>query len=209
MKQQIIILGGGGHARVLIGIIKATRTYEIVGVLDGKIKTGSRVSGIPVLGNDDRLSELYSGGIKNACIAVGSVKDNSKRKMLYEKVRQIGFSVPSLISPTAIVPIDIQLSEGVQIMAGAIIQTDCMIGENTIINTGAIVEHDCNVGNHVHVCPGVVISGGCSINDGVFIGAGATLIQGIKVGKNSIIAAGAVVINDVHDNAKVIGVPAK
>lgn len=207
--EKIALIGGGGHARVLIDLIRTSGEYEIVGILDRQLKFGIQVMGITVLGNDDGLLELYGNGIKNACIAVGSVRDNTKRKDLYEKVKQKGFNMPSLIHPNSIVSKNIKLSEGVQIMVGAIIQTGCMIGKNTIINTGAVVEHDCTVGNHVQVCPGAVISGGCSISDGAFIGVGATLIEGINVGRTSIVAAGAVVINDVPENTTVRGVPAK
>lgn len=207
--DKIVLLGGGGHAKVLIDLIRVLNQYEIIGILDEQLKLGTEISGFQVIGADDVLIDLHKKGIKNACIAVGSVKDNSKRKTLYEKVKYAGFSIPALVHPSAIISDKSQIQEGVQVMAGAVIQTNCMIGENTIINTGAIVEHDCIIGRHVHICSGAVISGGCEIQDGVFIGAGATLIQGIKVGKNSIIAAGAVVINDVHANAKVMGVPAK
>lgn len=207
--QKVIILGGGGHGKVLIDLIKTSGEFEIIGILDSQLKARSTLDRITVLGGDDLLHELNKKGIENACIGVGSIRDNSKRKMLYEKVKHTGFSVPYLIHPQSLVSVNVQISEGVQIMAGVIIQTGCMIGENTIINTGAIVEHDCIIGNHVHVCPGVVISGECIINDRAFIGAGATLIHGIKVGRNSLVAAGAVVINDVRDNEKVMGVPAK
>lgn len=195
---------------VLIDLIRTSEEYEIVGMLDSKLEVGSEYSGVFVLGNDNFLPELYSKGIKDACIAVGSVRGNSKRKILYKKVKQIGFSAPYLIHPKAILSKNnTKISEGVQIMAGAIVQTGCSIGENTIVNTGAIVEHDCIVGNHVHICPGAVLSGGCFINDGAFVGAGATIIQGVKIGSNAVVAAGAVLINDVPDNAKVKGVPAK
>lgn len=207
--QNIIMIGGGGHARVLIDLIKASGKAEIVGILDGRFEIGSVVSGVPVLGNDDLLPQLYAKGIKNACIAVGSIRDNSKRKMLYEKVKGVGFSMPVLIHPQAIISQDLQISEGVQIMAGAITQPGSLIGENTIINTGAIVEHDCNIGRHVHLCPGAVISGGVFVGDSAFIGASATVKQGVKIGKEAIVATGAVVVNDVPDGTVVKGVPAK
>lgn len=209
VMQKIVIIGGGGHAKVLIDLIRTSENYEIKGILDSMIRTGAVVSGVSILGDDSLLPELYANGIKNVCLAVGSIKDNSKRKTLYEKVKQIGFSVPCLIHPKAIVSKETQLSEGVQMMAGAIVQTGSVIKENTIINTGAIVEHDCNIGRHIHISSGAVIAGGCIINDGAFIGAGATIIHGVKVGENSIIAAGAVVINNVPDNVKVMGVPAE
>lgn len=207
--ERIIIVGGGGHARVLINIVKLSGQYEIIGILDPHLNVEENISGIPVLGNDDLLEDLYKKGIKNACIAIGSIRDNTKRTKLYNFVKEIGFSLPPLTHPNAIITDDVKISEGVQIMAGAIIQTGSLIGKNTIINTGVIVEHDCFIGQHVHLCPGVVISGGCEIQNGAFIGSGATVIQGIKIGENATVAAGAVVIKDVSDSSQVMGVPAK
>lgn len=207
--EKIVLLGGGGHAKVLIDLINACGRYEIAGIVDAQFAAGVSVSGATVLGDDRILSELYEKGLRNACIAVGSVKDNSRRKALYEKVKNAGFLMPALIHPSAVISGKSQIHEGAQIMAGAIVQTDSSIGENTIVNTGAIVEHDCKIGNHVHICPGATLSGSCLISEGAFIGAGATVLQGIKIGSNSIVSAGAVVIKDVIDNTTVIGVPAR
>lgn len=207
--NKIVIIGGGGHAKVLIDIFNMCGQYEIVGILDTQHETGLSILNIPVLGNDDLLEGLYKKGIKNACIAIGSITDNSKRKMLYKRVKQIGFSIPLLTHPQAIISRNARISEGVLVMAGVIIQTESLIEENTIINTGSIVEHDCYISRHVHICPGVVISGGCQINEGAFIGVGSTIIQGIKIGKNVTVGAGSVVIRDVPDGSRVMGVPAK
>lgn len=207
--EKIILLGGGGHAKVLIDLIKTSGKYEIAGILDSQLKVSSVVSGISVLGSDKLLVELYEKGIKNACIAVGSIKDNSKRKMLYEKVKQTGFFIPFLIHPQTIVSKVSKISDSVQIMAGAIIQAESIIGENTIVNTGSIIEHDCRIGKHVHICPGTVISGGCEIHESAFIGAGTTVIHGIKIGRNVTVGAGSVVTRDVPNDSKVMGVPAK
>ena len=209
MVQKIVIIGGGGHAKVLIEIIKHQGQYNIIGILDSQFATGTSIAGIPVLGKDDLMSNLYANGVKNACIAVGSIKDNSKRKNLYEKVKQFGFQIPSLLHPYSIISKDTIISEGVQVTAGAIIQRGSKMGANTIINTGAVIEHDCVIGKHVHICPGVIISGECVIGDGAFIGAGSVVIQGLKIGENSIVGAGAVVISDVEDSKAVMGVPAK
>lgn len=209
MKDEIILIGAGGHARVLIDLIRLSGLYEIAGIIDSQLKVGEMVSGIDVLGNDDVLGKLYSHGLKYASVAVGSTKDNFKRRVLYENAKEIGFSVPCLLHPKAVIAGNVQLLEGAQVMAGAIIQVNNTIGENTIINTGAIVEHDCQIGMHVHVCPGATISGGCKIGTGAFIGAGATVIQGLSIGNNAVVAAGAAVISDVPANARAMGVPAK
>jgi sugar O-acyltransferase (sialic acid O-acetyltransferase NeuD family) len=209
MMEKIVLLGGGGHAKVLIDLINACGGYEIAGIVDAGLAVGESVSGIPVLGDDGILDDLHGQGVKNACIAVGSIKDNSRRKMLFEKAREVGFSMPSLIHPSAVVSGNSSVGDGVQVMAGAIIQTDASIGQNTIVNTGAIVEHDCTIGSHAHLCPGVVISGGCAVGEGSFIGAGAMVVQGITIGDNAVVSAGAVVIRDVSSNSTVMGVPAK
>jgi UDP-perosamine 4-acetyltransferase len=207
--NKIVLIGGGGHAGVLIDLINMSRSYQIAGILDPNIRPQSKRFGITVIGDDSLLLELYGKGIRNACVAVGSVKDNDKRKALYEKAKQAGFSVPFLVHTKSIIPVDLQISEGVQIMAGAIIQPNSFIGSNTIINTGSIIEHNCNIGSHVHVCPGAIISGGCTVHNEAFIGAGATVIHGITIGRNAVVAAGAVVVKDVPDNSIVSGIPAK
>ena len=207
--DEIILLGGGGHAKVLIDLINTSMQFEISGILDTQLEIGTKVLNVPVLGDDDLLSGLYSKGIKNVCIAIGSVKDNVRRRILFDKVKQMGLLVPYLLHPQAIiVSRNIHFSEGVQIMAGVNVQTGSLFKENTIINTGAIIEHDCSIGSHVHICSGVVISGGCTVGDGTFIGAGATVMQGINIGKCVTVAAGAVVVKDVPESSMVKGVPA-
>ncbi|MBI4222426.1 MAG: acetyltransferase [Planctomycetes bacterium] len=207
-KNKIVLLGGGGHAKVIIDLIRINDNYKIAGILDSRLDNGSKVLDIPVIGADDVLVELYNSGVTMACIGVGSVCDSSIRKRLFEKVRQIGFSVPALVHPQAIISKTAKISDGVQIMAGSVVQTNTFLGENTIVNTGSIIEHDCKIGKHVHICPGAIISGGCEIGEGAFIGASATVIQGIKIGKDAVIGAGSVVIKDVPGGAMVKGVPA-
>lgn len=205
--DKIILLGGGGHAKVLIDLIITSERYEIAGILDPQIE--GNVSGISVLGEDSLLPELHEKGFKNICVGVGSIKDNIKRKGLYEEAKKLGFNLPFIIHPKSVVSATAHISEGVQIMAGAIIQTGSSIGENTIINTGAIIEHNSHIGKHVHICPGAVVSGESFVDDEAFIGVGSTIIQSIKIGKGALVSAGAVVVNDVPDGARVMGVPAK
>lgn len=207
--ENIVILGGGGHAKVLIDLIRDSKDFEVIGILDSCLGTNTQVMGTPVLGNDDLLPQLYQKGTIHVCIGIGSVQDNTKRKKLYDVVKNIGFHVPSLVHQKSIVSKGVQISEGVQVMAGAIIQTGSIVGVNTIINTGAIIEHDCHISRNVHICPGTVVSGGCTIGESSFLGAGAMLIHGVEIGRNAIVAAGSVVINDISDDLTVMGVPAK
>ena len=205
-REKIVVIGGGGHAKVIIELIRGSGEYEIAGILDHRHETGDVVDGVTVLGDDAHLPALKISGMKNACIAVGSVKDNSVRKRLYKLAKDSGFYMPYLIHPKSIVlESGTNISEGVHVMAGAIVHVGSIIGENTIINTGAIIEHDCRIGKNVHICPGAVICGGSTIGDNSFIGAGATVIHLIETGKDTVIGAGAVIKKNLTDGAFVKG----
>ena len=207
-KKKIVLIGGGGHCKVVISILKKLDNFEIAGIVDIN-KAGSLISGIKIIGTDDDLKDIYKSGINNALITVGSIKDNTKRYRLFNIAREIGYNFPIIISPEAIVDKSVKIDEGTVIMPGSIINIDSSIGKNCIINTGAIIEHDCKIGDNCHITPGVHISGAVNIGELSFIGIGATIIQGIKIGKNITIGAGSVVIKDIPDNVIALGNPAK
>lgn len=209
LLNSMILIGGGGHAKVLIDLIQEGGDYRITGILDPQLAVGEQVKGIPVLGADSELSRLQEQGAQNVAIAVGSVKSNQLRKTLFEQCRSLGLNIPALVHRRSVLSADVTLSDGVQVMAGAIVQTDTTLGAGTVINTGTQVDHDCQIGKHVFLSPGVVLSGGVTVGDHAFVGAGAVVIQGVKIGENAVIAAGAVVVRDVADGALVKGVPAK
>ena len=208
LKEKIIFIGGGGHAKVLLELVKQLDTYSVVGILDSG-KQGS-VLGVPVVGNDTDIDKFIKEGIKKAVLAVGSSSHTKKRKELFMRFRQKEIEFPPLIHPKSIISSEfIEFPQGIQVMANAILQPSCNIDENTIVNTGAIVEHDCIIGKNVHICPGAVISGGCVIEDGVFVGAGTVIKQCIKIGENAVIGAGSLVLEDVQAQSTVFGVPAR
>jgi len=207
-KKKIVLIGGGGHCKVVISILKKLDKFEIAGIVDN-YKVGSLISGVKIIGTDDNLRDIYKSGIHCALITVGSTKDNTKRYKLFNIVREIGYEFPVIISPEAIVDESVKLDEGTVIMPGSIINIDSSIGKNCIINTGAIIEHDCKIENHCHIAPGVHISGAINLGELSFVGIGATIIQGIKIGENVTIGAGSVIIKDIPDNVIALGNPAK
>jgi len=207
-KKKIVLIGGGGHCKVVISILKKLDNFEIVGVVDN-YKEDSSVSGIKITGTDNDLKDIYKNGTQYALITVGSVKDNTKRYKLFNMAKEIGFKFLVIISHEAVVDESVKIDEGTVVMPGSIINIDSSIGKNCIINTGAIIEHDCKIGDYCHIAPGVHISGAVNIGELSFIGIGATIIQGIKIGKNVTIGAGSVVIKDIPDNVIALGNPAK
>jgi UDP-perosamine 4-acetyltransferase len=205
---RVIGLGAGGHAKVLIDILRRAGEYEIVGLLDPD-QAGETLADVPVLGGDEQMPKIRAAGVTAAFIGVGGVGDNSMRTALYEKALANGFSLVNAIHPRSIIASSAHLGQGVTIMAGAIVNPDVQIGDNVIINTGAIVDHDCEIGAHAHISPGAVLSGGVRVGNGAHVGAGATVRQYIQIGDGAIVGAGAVVVRDVAENSIVVGVPAR
>lgn len=204
----MIILGAGGHAKVLIDILRL-RSVEMFGLTDAEpSKRGQSVMGVPVIGGDEVVAR-YSSTTTHLVNGLGSVCGDHRRHVLFERFKGEGYTFANVIHPSAIIATDTALSEGVQILAGAVVQSGCTIGKNCIINTGAVVEHDCQIGDHAHVAPSATLSGGVHVGENAHIGAGSTVIQQIRIGRNSLVGAGAVVISDVKEGVTVAGVPAR
>lgn len=207
--MQVIGLGAGGHAKVVIEILRLIGGYELVGLLDPREELwNTDVIGVTILGNDDFLPELYNQGIRHAFIGLASVADTRPRRQLYEKARQQGFQIVNAIHPQAIISSSVEIGYGPTIMAGAVINAAARLGDNVIVNTGAIIEHDCVIGDHVHIASGARLAGSVHVGEGTHIGLGTSIRQCIHIGRNAIVGAGAVVVDDVPDNVMVMGVPA-
>lgn len=207
MNRPVIVLGSGGHAKVLIEILKILK-INIVGITESdQTKMGTTIEGVPVLG-PDAVVFSYSPDSVMLVNGLGTVKSTVHRKSIFDQFRSLGYSFKSVFHPSAIISSNTEIAEGVQIMAGAIIQPGVAIGANSIINTKSSIDHDCRIGSNVHVAPGVTVSGDVLIEDGVHVGTGSTIIQGIKICRDSVIGAGSVVIYNVPEAKVVFGVPA-
>ncbi len=206
----VIGLGGGGHARVVIEILRADAAYEIMGLLDSNRELqGQTILGVPILGDDSRLPELVKQGISHFFIGLGGVSSNAPRRRLFEFALQHGLQPVSAIHQRAIISPSARLDAGVTIMAGAIVNACARLATNVIINSGAIIEHDCIVQDHAHVATGARLAGEVHVGSGAHIGLGACVRQSLRVGRGAVVGAGAVVIEDVPEATVVVGVPAR
>lgn len=204
----VIIIGSGGHARVLISTLRE-QTRDILGILHpDESLIGESVSGVPILGSDNKIIDFNPGNVE-IVNGVGSVSYSEKRKNIFLRFKGMGYSFARVIHPSASVGNDVQIGEGAQILAGAIVQNGSVLGENVIVNTGSVVDHDCIIGAHAHVATGAVLSGGVQIGAMAHIGTGATIIQGIDIGPGAVVGAGAVVIKNIPEMRKAVGNPAR
>ena len=198
MKKPVILLGSGGHAKVLLSMLRRC-DFEVIGIADPARVVGEHWLGCEILG-DDLAVQAFSHKEVVLVNGIGSLpRDGGLRRKLFDRFTAEGYLFQTVLDPSALVVDQAGLATGVQIMAGAVVQIGAQIAENCVINSGAIIEHDCRIGRHVHIAPGVVISGGVEVGDDVHIGTGAVLIQGLRIGKGSVIGAGSVVTRDVGE----------
>lgn len=205
---RCIIIGCGGHGRVVLDVLRQAQSCEVVGFVDSNREClGRRVDGLQVLGHPDDLPELkirlnLHGGI----VAVG---DNGVRREFAQRLTELGYALISAIHPSANIAANASLGRNVVVAAGALVCAHCQIGDSVILNTGCIVDHESLIGTATHICPGARIAGRVVVEAGAFVGIGATVIQSLRVGYEAIVGAGAVVIEDVAPMSTVVGVPAR
>jgi UDP-perosamine 4-acetyltransferase len=203
--SPLIIIGAGGHAKVVIELLRAAGFQQICGLIDQN-SANSPVLGLPVLGTDLDLPRLRHEGIAHAFVGIG---DNVQRFTMGQQLQQFGFELVNAISPAAVISNSAKLGHGIAVMAGAVINAEARIDDLSVINTCASVDHDSSVAEGVHVAIGCRIAGNVKIRRLAFVGAGTTVIPRITIGESALIGAGSCVIHDIPDNARAWGVPAR
>lgn len=203
--EKIVLVGGGGHAKVVIDAIRKSGDFDIYGIVDPSLDAGERVLGIKVIGKDSVLPRLFKEGVKNAFIGVGSIGDCGIRKRIYGQLEKIGFELPVIVHQRATIAEDVTIGEGTFVAAGAVINAGTILGRNAIINTSSSVDHDCVIGDFVHIAPGATLSGGIRVGDETHIGTGAKIIQSLNIGRNCLIGAGVTVRHNLRNGEKHYG----
>ena len=194
MSKSIYIYGASGHGLVVADIARACGYEDIVFLDDDKSKG--------FLTFDDIKEN------RDYHIAFG-IGNNQIREKLYKKVKENGFSIPTLIHPSSIISSSARIEEGTVVMPNVVVNAKAYIGKCAILNSSCVVEHECMIGDFVHISPKVSIAGDVRIGDFTHIGIGSSIIQCLEIGKNSIIGAGSVVVKNIPDFKKAYGNPCK
>lgn len=206
-RSKLLLVGAGGHGRVVAEMVRLGGRFDLVGAVDPDPKAAT-LAGLKWLGDDTALTKIRKAGVGFAAVGVGSIGDTQARAGLRRRVLALDFTLPSIMHPGAIVSKSAVLGPACQVMAGAILNPGVRAGAGVVINTGAVVEHDCRLGDDSFVGPAAVLGGDVQIAEGGFVGIGATILQGIKLGARALVGAGAVVVRDVAAGTTVVGVPA-
>ncbi|MGW8484273.1 acetyltransferase [Microbacterium sp. NPDC055903] len=201
---DLVLLGGGGHARSVHAALAAAGR-------DVRGYVAPKPSGdwdLPYLGTDEVLDSLNPEEVQ-LVNGLGSVGSTVLRRRVHEDAVARGFEIAGAVHPRAIVDSGAAVAVSAQVLAGAVVNVGAVIEEGAIVNSAAVVEHDATVGAHAHISPGAVLAGGVTVGSGAHVGLGARVLQGLAIGSGSIVGAGAVVIRDVPSGTTVVGVPAR
>lgn len=202
MRKKVVIIGAGGHAKVIANIIEKSGD-EIVGFLDDDKKKGTNIiKEYKVLGDfNNRFPLAIANSGYEFIIAIG---DNKKRE---EISHSPNLKFYTAIHPSAQIGLDVEIQEGTVVMANACINSSAKIGKHCIINTGAIIEHDNIIEDFVHISPNVALGGTVKIGKSTHVGIGSTIKNNITICENCKIGAGAVVVKDIKEEGTYVGVP--
>lgn len=204
--MKIVIVGAGGHGRVVLDILRNNHQFDVAGFLDSNVGMhGTKVEGLQVLGDFTLIRRFEELGIGGAVIAIG---DNRTRQSYAEFLGEAGVSLVSAIHPSSNIAGTAHVGNNVVIASGTNICTDVIIEDSVILNTGCIIDYESRIHRAAHMCPGVRLAGHVTVGKSAFVGIGATIIQGVRIGESAVVGAGAVVLEDVPAYSTVVGVPA-
>ena len=207
LVRKIIMIGAGGHAKVLLSLLRESGGRVDTVVTPDFIQPNSPFFDLPKLNSDaDAVEKLDPDG----CILVngiGPMPHLTRRRDVFEKFVSRGFIFKTIVSTNAKIAHNVVLYQGAQVMNGVVLQPDVVIGANTLINTGSIVDHDCDIGAHNHIAPGAVLCGGVKTGVNVFVCSGSVVTEQIQVGQSAVVGAGASIVRDVPPSVTVM--PAK
>lgn len=204
----VVLIGGGGHARVVASMIGELPDLQLVGYTAPE--AGRSLEGAEYLGPDSVLDGWRDRSRPvTLALGIGHVGDPGPRRAVARRMEEAGFSFQSVVARSASVARSAALDRGTTVMPGAVVNAGARVGAFAIINSNAVVEHDCAMGDHVHVGPGAIVCGGVRIGDGSMIGAGAVVVQGLEIADGCLIGAGAVVTCPLTEAGVYVGCPAR
>jgi sugar O-acyltransferase (sialic acid O-acetyltransferase NeuD family) len=199
MNNRLIIIGAGGHGKVVADNALKNGYFNIHFVDDHATGT---CMGFPIIGTSAEIDHLNDGKT-DFIIGVGN---NAIRNQIAQKY---DVNWVTLIHPSAQIAVNVSIGKGTVVMAGAVINASATVGEHCIINTGAIVEHDNAIGDYVHISPRAALGGTVRVGDLTHIGIGAVVKNNIAVCDHCVIGAGAVVVKEIKDSGTYVGVPSR
>tara|TARA_Y100001970_G_scaffold250206_1_gene321694 strand:+ start:14187 stop:14789 length:603 start_codon:yes stop_codon:yes gene_type:complete len=198
--NDLVLIGGGGHARSCIDVIESSEEYRIKAIVDSK--ADKKNYPYEVYENEIAVDELLKIS-KNVHIAIGQIDSSKTRTELFELYKINGFNFPIIRSYSSHQSKYSKIGEGTVLMHHTLVNHGAFVGLNCIINNKVLVEHDCSIGDHCHIATGAILNGAVRVGDGSFIGSNAVVTPGVVIGKRCFIGSGVRVSEDLKDNQRI------
>jgi len=198
-KKDLILIGGGGHAKACIDVIELEGSFKIAGIVDLPEKLHQEVLGYEIIATDDDLPRLAQD-YNYFFIAIGQIRSPAIRIKLFDMLNGLEVNLPSIVSPQAYVSSHACIGNGTIVMHQALINAGAVIADNCIINTKALIEHDSKINDHCHIATGAIINGCAEVGTGSFVGSGTVCNQAVKIGKNVVAGSGLRITEHLPDN---------
>jgi len=208
MKENILLVGGGGHCKSCIDVIEVQAKFNIIGIVDKKEKPHQKILDYEIIAGDTELPKFVREK-DNFLITIGQIKNSDRRKELFTFLKGLKSKFPVIVSPSAYVSERAFVDEGTIVMHRAFINANAYVGKNCIINTGTIIEHDAKIGDHCHISTGSIINGECNIGEGTFVGSNSVIANNVDIAKEVVIGAGSVVVKSIEKSGVYVGIPAR
>ena len=205
MSKPLVLVGGGGHCKSVIEAAESTG-FSILGVLDMPEEVGKVILSTKVIGTDDDISAYVDKA--EFVITVGFIKNPATRIKLYNKVKEAGGKLATVIASTAHVSKYAKIGEGTVVLHQAFVNADAKVGCNVILNNFVNIEHDAVIGDQCHISTGVMVNGECKVGKNCFIGSQSVLANCTSVGDDIIVGAGSFVRKSITEKGIYSGNPA-
>lgn len=194
--KKVIIIGAGGHGKVVADIIRLSGD-KVVGFLDDK--PPENFVGFNVIGNTEDIGKWFD------CLYFVAIGNAEIRK----KIMKNNVHWYTAIHPTAVIASDVKIGEGTLFAANSVVNPGSEIGRGCIVNTAATVDHDCILEDFVHVSPGAHLSGSVRVGSETWICVGACIVNNVEICGDCIIGAGAAVTRNIVEAGTYVGVPVR
>ena len=159
MNKSLLIIGAGGHGKVVKEIAGALGYNKIVFLDDNSAEAMGKIA----------ESKAFVNQFQEAFVGIGN---NKFRGELLTRLEQEGFAIPVLIHPTAYVSKSAVIGKGTVVEPMAIVNANGKIGTGCIISVGSIVDHDAVLEDCVHVNAGAICKAGSFVSKETKLEAG-------------------------------------
>jgi acetyltransferase EpsM len=212
MREKLIIIGGGEHARVVAEAAQSRPDlWDLQGFVERKpCPQMEKESGLACLGSDE--DAYFLGTVSTTSwfvLGVGGIGPSKIRRELVRRYASVGTKWASIVHSTARVSPRATVGKGAVVLAGVVVNCGAVLGDHSVINTGAIIEHDVRVGSFVQVSTGSIVGGGAVLEDDCYVGLGARVRDHVTIGSGAMVGMEAAVVAGVPGGLTVMGVPAK